>query len=719
MSHAGSGQKFLSLLALLPCLVWACGDNAPPQDPDAGLFRIDAGFAPDATVAKDMGIMAPEDLGVANPDSGADAGQPDLGTPDMGTAMLPDGGMTGPDCHDIEFRLQSPNAQSVWVTGSFSNWGATPADGALELTQAADGWWSLTHRNPMTGRYEYKFIVDTNSWLHDPNNPESVDDGHGGQNSVLWVCTSACGDLSAFDWKDTVMYFALVDRFTDGDGQVNRVSGASGGNARTGPSGDYEGGDLRGLTQKIPYLDQLGVTSLWLSAPYENRNSAGAAIDPNSDNHMYSAYHGYWPSPANIDYSNPNSPTPTPQVESRIGTDADLRQLITTAHQTIGANGHGMKVLFDYVMNHVDIESGLYQAHQDWFARRDGNFALCGPDNLWDDPYWGVRCAFTNYLPPFDFDIPAARDWSVKDALWWAKNYQIDGYRLDAIKHVPLSWLTALRAELNRELTNPAGGRFYLVGETFAYDDRPLLKRFIDPSTMLDGQFDFPFKARLCEAVFTDGGSLGDFSRWMDGNDSFYGPGAVMTTWIGNHDIPRAIHFASRQIGNCREGSHPGNGWTQSFAQPTDAVPYERLGVAFAIMMTNPGIPLIYYGDEVGLAGGGDPDNRRMMPADNDLNAHQRTLRDRIAKLGQIRGENLVLGRGTRTTLSQSRDTWVYEMSGCGAGAKGVIVAVNKADEAREVVISSGQYDDLLNSGSFGGGRLQIAPRSYHIYRRQ
>ncbi|MCA9647401.1 MAG: DUF3459 domain-containing protein, partial [Myxococcales bacterium] len=466
------------------------------------------------------------------------------------------------------------------------------------------------------------------------------------------------------------------------------------------------------------YLSDLGVTALWLSAPYENRNSAGNAIDPSSDNHTYSGYHGYWPSPANVDYSNPSAPSPTPQVESRIGTSQDLKSLVDTAHGTTGANGQGMKVLFDYVMNHVDSASGLYQAHNDWFARKgDGSIALCGPENLWDDPYWGTRCAFTDYLPPFDFDNAAARKWSVDDAMWWAKEYGIDGYRLDAIKHVPLNWLTDLRSRLNSDIQNPAGDRFYLVGETFAYDDPGLLKKYVDPQTMLDGQFDFPFKARLCEAVFTNEGSLDGFADWMAGNDGYYGSNAIMTTWIGNHDVPRAIHFASRQIGNCREGSSPGNGWAaQSFMQPSDAAPYERLGVAFAIMLTNPGIPLIYYGDEVGLAGGGDPDNRRMMPW-SGLNTHQLALRDQVTALAQLRGSHPVLGRGVRTNLSKSKDTWVYRRSGC--EEQDIIVAINRADGAQSVDIPAGNYTDLLAGGTQAGGSVSLPARSFLVLEAQ
>jgi len=636
-----------------------------------------------------------------------------------------DGGVDRSDggsmpCNNVTFEYRDAAATSVWVTGSFNGWAETPAMGAIALERGMDGVWRV-QRSFARGRYLYKFIVNGSMWVPDPANMNRESDGFGSFNSVLEVCggASACGTPTEFDWRDTVMYFVMTDRFFDSDGRSDPVPGATDGDATNGPSGQYEGGDLRGVTMKIPYLAALGVTALWLSAPYENRNSAGAAIDPRADPRRYAAFHGYWPSPANIDYSNPAMPNPRPRVESRIGTEEDLRALIAAAHNASSANGHGIKVLFDYVMKHVDTESGLYQAHPDWFVRDNGRFRLCGPENLWDDPYWGTRCAFTDYLAPFDFENAAARNWSISDAVWWAKTFDIDGYRLDAIKHVPLVWLTDLRRRLSAALSNRAGGRFYLVGETFSYDNRELLRSFVNPATMLDGQFDFPFKARACEAIFTPDGRMSNLAEWMATNDDFYGPGAIMSTWIGNHDIPRAIHFASRQIGNCREGSNPGNGWNaSSFTQPTDAAPYERLGVAFAVMFTNPGIPLIYYGDEIGLAGGGDPDNRRLMPwNDAALNAHQRALRARVAQLGRIRAENPVLGRGRRVHLSSDQDTWVYRMDGCGPGFNPVTVAINRADSARTVHIPAGNYRNLETNAPSMGGPVTIPPRSWVILR--
>jgi len=684
--------------ALLPILCVAlltpaCGDE-------------EGGFVFDADLP-DGGYVPP----YRPPRCGGDAGCAEGGVPEVDAGM-PDAGPPPPPCNEITFEFEA-SASSVWLTGSFTGWAPTLDAGAIEMTNEGGVWTVTTLVEPIE-RHTYKYVLDGSEWVHDPST-ELEDDGFGGFNSVIDVCGAACGEPEDFDWRDTVMYFAMVDRFRDSDGRADIVPGAS---DEGDTSGQYEGGDLAGVTERMGYLADLGVTALWISAPYENRDTAGAAIDESADDHDYSGYHGYWPSPENIDFSDPRNPSPRPAVESRIGGDDDLRTMIDTAHETVGANGHGIRVLFDYVMNHVDYDSGLYAAHPEWFATDGaGRFRLCGPENLWDDPDWGTRCAFTDYLPPFDFDNAAARRWSVDDALWWATEYGIDGYRLDAIKHVELDWLLDLRARLNTEIPEPEGERFYLVGETFAYDDRPLLASFVEPETMLDGQFDFPFKARLCEAVFTPGGNLGAFRVWMDGNDGFYGANALMTTWIGNHDIPRAIHYASRQIGDCRAGSNPGNGWTPaSFPQPAEAAPYERLGVAFAIMMTNPGIPLIYYGDEIGLAGGGDPDNRRpMIWDDGALNSHQIALRESVSALARIRGENAVLGRGRRVTIAADADTWVYRMTGC--GDDDVVVAINKADGERSVSIPAGAYTDLVDGDSVSGGSISLGARSFLVLR--
>lgn len=702
----------LAALALAAPLSLVAGCASPPGSLDYdATYRRDGGPRP---IFRNCGSEA----GVG------DADCTEGGMPMDVDAAMDDAGPPPPPCNQVTFTLDAPSASSVWVTGDWlalptGAWPGSPAEGALVMTRdAMSGLWSVTTMITPTGQHRYKLIVDgSTTWIPDPGNPNREADGFGSFNSLLDVCGASCGDLTQQDWRDSVLYFVMTDRFRDSDMHRTTVPGATDGDAHTGPSGQYAGGDLPGVTMELPYLQDLGVSAIWLSAPYHGRDTAGAAIDPGSDPHLYSSYHGYWPSPAAVSYAADGtlaSGSPTPQVDSRIGTSTDLHTLVDTAHTTTAADGHPMRVLFDYVMKHVDADSGLHTAHPDWFINP---VRLCADGNVWDDSYWGTRCSFTTYLPSFDYYQDAPRHWSVSDAVWWANEYHLDGLRLDAIKHVPLTWLTDLRTRADATFPTPSGGRFYMVGETFAYDDRNLLRRFVDPSTMLDGQFDFPFKARACEALFSRVMGLDAFSSFMDDNDRFYGDGALMSTFIGNHDLPRAIHFASGQITDCRQGSYPGNAWTpMSYAQPTDAAPYERLALAFAVMLTNPGVPLVYYGDEIGLAGGGDPDNRRMMNWDDaSLLAPQRTLRAAVRALAHARGENPVLGRGQRVTLSATADTWVYRRTGC--GMHDVIVAINRADTQNGVSIPAGTYDDLISGTSAMGGSITMPARSFRVLR--
>ncbi len=690
-------RRVLPVLGLALAGNFACGSSE--VDPD------DAGSSPGRDSQVDgPGDTGSGDAGVQGPDGGGDAG------PDPAA------------CRDHRFELSAPAASAVQVTGSWLGWPGP--DAALPLENDG-GTWSIVTRID-EGENAYKFLVD-GAYVTDPNAPDYEDDGFGGQNGVVVTCgrsrpVEVCGDPSRFDWRDVVMYFALIDRFRDSDGVSVPVEGATGGDAYRGPSAQFEGGDLNGVTERLPYLTDLGVTALWLSAPFSSRQIPGASVnflDPN----LYSGYHGYWPSPGPIDFTDREGPRPT--VERRIGTAQDLAGLIEAAHgSTSAVGGHGVKVLTDYVMNHVDLESGLYRAHPEWFARNEaGEFRLCGPDNLWDDPVWGTRCAFTEYLPPFDFDRPEPRSWSISDARWWVERFGFDGYRLDAIKHVPDVWLTELRQQLDQAVPNPAGGRFYLVGETFSYS-RNQLASFVDPVTRLDGQFDFPMRDQLCRALFTGEESMSGLARWMAENDGYYGERAVMTTWIGNHDIPRPIHFANGQLGNCREASTPRNGWQIGrWVQPETPEPYERLALAFAAMFTGPGVPLIYYGDEIGLAGGGDPDNRRRMPWPDEPaaptpNVHQETLRSKVRALARLRGEKPVLSRGRRSTVSSTDDTWVYRMRGC-LGERPIVVALNRADQAASVTLPEGTYDDLLDPGAAAGSPLEVPARGYRVLERR
>ena len=262
------------------------------------------------------------------------------------------------------------NAARVLVAGEFTDW----LTGAIERRGLRMTLW----RKPVpldNGRYAYKFVLftagsDEPTWIEDPNAEESISDSVEANSVRVVDCSETnarfgrCGDPSVADWRDEIMYFVMVDRFYDSDGQAQRVPGATGGDARTGASGQFEGGDLVGVAEKLDYLQDLGVTSLWLSAPYKNRDTAGAAIDPNTDPNLYSGYHGYWPSPADIDYTDPSIHRPFHKWNH-----ASAPVLICITSSTV-VRMSDMKVLFDYVMNHVDVESLLYRPSRLVRARR-------------------------------------------------------------------------------------------------------------------------------------------------------------------------------------------------------------------------------------------------------------------------------------------------------------------------------------------------------------
>lgn len=553
---------------------------------------------------------------------------------------------------DVTFRYPSGGETSVEVRGDFKpdGWQA-----GVPMTRAG-GEWTATVAIANGADVQYKFVIDGGDWREDPANPDRVPDGFGGWNSLVHVACGMCGTSTEFDWRDGVMYFVLLDRFRNGDFSNDvSVPGVE-------PAADYAGGDLAGLLQAVEegYFTDLGVNVLWLSAPFDNADVAGWG----DDGHLYSAYHGYWPRDLGV-------------VDPRAGDLALLKTVVAAAR------ARGIRIVLDYVMNHVHETSPIYAMHPEWFWPLDD--CVCGEGCSWDADPDRLRCWFRSYLPDFDFRHPAARAFSVGNALWWIDELGIDGYRLDAVKHIETSWLTDLRAGL-------FGRRFYLVGETYT-GDRGLIKAYVDPATMLDGQFDFPLRAVAVRTLLMRQGGMGDLDAFLASNDGYYGPGAIMGTFIGNHDLPRVIHLAEDPPLFGEWDSGKSRAWWNQPQAPAAREPYERLALGFTLLMTIPGLPLVYYGDEIGLAGGGDPDNRRVMPW-GPLGEHQAWLKARLGALAKIRAAHPALRRGKRTTLAVTHDVYVYEMAAFGDR---VVVALNRGDAPNAAPnVPAGAWRDLL-----------------------
>jgi glycosidase len=245
-----------------------------------------------------------------------------------------------------------------------------------------------------------------------------------------------------------------------------------------------------------------------------------------------------------------------------------------------------------------------------------------------------------------------------------------------------------------------------MVGETFT-GDRDLIAYYVNPS-MLDGQFDFPLRMELVNKLIMRQGKLENLAQFMDSNDDYYGAG-IMSTFIGNHDIPRVIHLAEDvPVWDSEWTDGKDLAWS-NIPLPGNLAPFERMALGFTVILTIPGAPLIYYGDEVGLPGAGDPDNRRFMQWDG-YSAGQELLLDHVMMLNAIRAEHAPLRRGNRTTLAADYDTFVYELA---LGSERVYVALNRADATRPASgLLGGSYQDLLSGQLIDGSSLELPART-------
>lgn len=508
----------------------------------------------------------------------------------------------------------------------------------------------------------------------------------------LWI------EEEPFEWTDGALYFVFTDRFRNGDPSNDLPA------AGVELPANYQGGDFAGVIEKIEdgYFEALGVRSLWLGAVVDNPDGGF----PGSDGHRYTGYHGYWP-------SDPRATQP------RFGSLEELRALVDAAHR------RGLRVIVDLVMNHVHEEHPYWRDHRtDGWFNGDGS-CVCGRE--WCD--WEshkLDCWFAEYLPDFDFTNHDATVRFVEDALWWIAAADLDGFRCDAVKHMPHVVGMRLAAMVARRFEH-TGRRFYLVGETFTGEDgRWEIASFVGPDE-LDGQFDFPVFWAALDAFARRGRTLGDLDASVRANEGFYPADTLMSPFLGNHDVSRLFSHANGDILDLWGNGSRDQAWNAPPSAGTTREPYDRVALAFAFLLTQPGVPLIYYGDEIGMPGAGDPDNRRMMRFDADLSPFESGLLDRVRAAGHARAELEPLRRGRRLTLTAEADVYAYARTS-GPG-RSVLVVLNRgvAPATRTVYLPSelGLAEGTVLIDRLGGGRatasggavtVTIPPASGAIY---
>jgi glycosidase len=612
----------------------------------------------------------------------------------------------------ITFTPKDKSYTLVQLKGEMNNW--NPA--AAPLTKK-NGMWQVTMR-VNKGVYQYVLVVDGKE-MPDPANPNTVSNGMGGTNSVLtvgdleakkpaletyddagpavffkteaaentlvfWenyqletkfqdqlvsveIPANAAGmershlrawtfnaqgqlsndvliplvegkvvthtsQLNRHDFRNWNMYFVLIDRFKDGNpANTEKVDDPD-----ILPKANYYGGDLAGITQTIKsgYFENIGVNALWLSPITQNPEGAYGLWDKGGVKTKFSGYHGYWPISSS-------------KIDHRFGTEQEFRELLDVAHR------HGMNVILDYVANHVHELHPVYRQHKDWAT------PLYLPDGrmnteLWDEQR--LTTWFDTFMPTLDFSRPEVVDAMTDSALFWVKNYDLDGFRHDATKHIQLEFWRTLTRKIKDSVTIPTGKRVFQIGET--YGSRELIASYIN-SGMLDAQFDFNiYDAGL--STFGQGNSFEGLKTQLQESFNYYGYHNMMGYISGNHDKTRFITLTSGEVKWDEDGKLAG--WTRKIEDP-QAFAYDRLSMFHAFNQTIPGIPVTYQGDEFGQPGANDPDNRRWMKFKEDqLSALELRNRNIYSKLTKLRNTQMPLTFGdfhfqqvTENTLAYSR----------------------------------------------------------------
>ncbi|MFB8753164.1 pullulanase-type alpha-1,6-glucosidase [Streptomyces parvulus] len=519
-------------------------------------------------------------------------------------------------------------------------------------------------------------------------------------------------------------YFVLPDRFANGDTR-NDKGGLTGTRLATGydptDKGFYQGGDLKGLTDRLDYIKGMGTTAIWMAPIFKNQPVQGTGDNASA------GYHGYWI-------------TDFTQVDPHFGTNQDLENLVSKAH------AKGMKVFFDVITNHtadvVDYEEKSY----DYLSK--GAFPYLTKDGEpFDDADYAdgerrfprvdsgsfprtptVPAAKRNLKVPSWLNDPAMYhnrgdstwagesttygDFSGLDDLWterpevvegmekiyqrWVRDFAIDGFRIDTVKHVNMEFWTQWATALDAYAAKRGRDDFFMFGEVYSADTS-VTSPYVTEGR-LDSTLDFPFQD-AARAYASQGGSarklasvFGDDYKYTTDKANAY----EQVTFLGNHDMGRFGTFLK-----------------QDDPQATDAELLRKDRLANELMFLSRGNPVVYYGDEQGFTGaGGDKDARQPMFAsrtadylDDDQLGTDRThaesaydpnapLYRQISTLAKLRKAHPALADGVQTERYAADGAGVYAFSRTDA-ARGTeyVVALNNADEARTATFATGSAD--------------------------
>ncbi|MCX6174921.1 MAG: alpha-amylase family glycosyl hydrolase [Ignavibacteriales bacterium] len=459
-------------------------------------------------------------------------------------------------------------------------------------------------------------------------------------------------DNNNFTWNDGIIYSLMIDRFNDGDKSLNKPIVHD----SLFEKANYMGGDFQGIINKINdgYFDSLGINTIWISPVYDNPDQAYK--ESPAPHRWFSGYHGYWPI-SSFD------------VEEKFGTIEKLKEIVSTAHK------HKIKILLDFVANHVHENHPLVKQHPEWFGKLqlpDGRLNL----RLWDEQR--LTTWFEPYLPKFNFvGSKEVIDFQTSNAVWWLKTTNADGFRQDAVKHMPNEFWRALNQKIKKEIELPMNVSIYQIGETFGSYE--LISSYVN-NGQLSAQFNFNLYDIALPTFLDKKMSFNSLDAELKKSFLVYGENNLMGNIMDSHDKNRFMAFADGDL-ELSQWSATEEGWNNP-PKVDNPANYEKAKLYYAYMNTIPGLPVIYYGSEFGMTGASDPDNRRMMRFGNDLSKDERKMLEDVRKTINVRKEHPALRYGDFLTLRTDENIYSYIRSDMN---ERILIILNKSENPQQV----------------------------------
>ena len=425
-----------------------------------------------------------------------------------------------------------------------------------------------------------------------------------------------------FDWDEAVVYFMMTDRFFDGNESNNKASGAD---TYGKNPGLYHGGDFAGVTAKLDYLQDLGVNTIWLTPIVENIAGVTVTDEGKEDVPYNAAYHGYWAS----DFTKLN---PT------MGTTEEFKTMISEAHK------RGMRIMVDIVVNHAGY--GTESTFADML--RDKSVSE-GDIKSWQSD-----------LPDFATENADVRAKLVEWQTSWMKNYGVDYFRVDTVKHVDSTTWAALKNSTTE--VNPS---FKMIGEYYgagyASNGSTL------GSGQMDADLDFDFNDQATSFV---SGNISSVEKFLSARNSALNNAYMTGQFLSSHDED-----------GFKASLMNGKKYTEDKATSAALV-------AATLQLTAKGIPVIYYGEEVGLSGLNNyPYQTNRYDMDFSKATKDNVTYQHYKNLLSIRNAYTdVFARGSRTVVASS-DEEGYDVVSRSYGGTTLYVGMNIKDTAKEVKV--------------------------------